>query len=209
MNEPANQPPLAWGTSRFRGHSLWLSLALVALGLLIGAALYGVLSPSEQTDTHREHDAMAKHMGQPVPEAGPRQLAMTQAARMLAEVAVEPVARMHLWHEVRLDGKIAFNETLVTYLTAWVPGRIDDLYVDFTGVRVRQGDHMVKLYSPELISAQAELIRSWEALQEAQKRLETSSSEFLQGQVDDSQRNLESAREKLRLLGLTQEQIDE
>jgi Cu(I)/Ag(I) efflux system membrane fusion protein len=97
-------------------------------------------------------------------------------------------------------GKVDYDESKVKYITAWVPGRIDRLYVDFTGIAVAKGDHMVYLYSPQLISAQAELLQS----AEAQKKLKPDSSEFLIRSTDET---LNATREKLRLLGLTDEQI--
>ena len=55
--------------------------------------------------------------------------------------------------------KVEYDETRVEYITSWVPGRLDRLYVDYTGVPVKKGDHMVYLYSPELFAAQEELVQ--------------------------------------------------
>jgi Cu(I)/Ag(I) efflux system membrane fusion protein len=81
-----------------------------------------------------------------------------------------------------------------------VPGRIDRLYVDFTGITVSKGDHMVDLYSPELISAQAELLQAIKAAE----NVKAATSELV---TRTTLATLEAAREKLRLLGLTTEQI--
>ncbi len=107
------------------------------------------------------------------------------AALMGIETAL--VQRRFPTAEVRLKGRIDYDETKLTYITAWVPGRLDRLYVDYTGVRVSKGKHMVKLYSPELIGAQAELHG---ALREGD---------------DDA---VADVREKLRRWGLTKDQID-
>jgi Cu(I)/Ag(I) efflux system membrane fusion protein len=55
-------------------------------------------------------------------------------------------------------GKVDYDETRLADITAWVGGRLDRLYVDYTGVPVRKGDHLVSMYSPDLIVAQRELI---------------------------------------------------
>ena len=49
---------------------------------------------------------------------------------------------------LRMVGKIDYDETRLKTITAWVGGRLDRLYVDYTGVPVKKGDHLVYLYSP-------------------------------------------------------------
>lgn len=122
--------------------------------------------------------------GDAVGGVGPRELVVSEEAAKLMEVETSIVERKFVTAEIRMVGKIEYDETRVKNITAWVPGRsrIERLFVDFTGITVKKGDHMVDLYSPELISAQAELLLS--------------STKLL-------------AREKLRLLGLTAEQIEQ
>ena len=79
-------------------------------------------------------------------------------------------------------------------------GRLDRLFVDFTGALVRKGDHLAEIYSPELFVAQKELISSKNAFD----RLDDSSSSAVR---NTRSRILESARERLRLLQLSEEQI--
>lgn len=128
-------------------------------------------------------------------------LVMTAAAARLAEVVTEPVRREYVAREVRMVGKVAFDETRLAYLTAWVPGRLDRLFVDYTGVNVRSGDHLVEIYSPKLYAAQQELLQ---AIATSDK-LGQSSLELLRTSAD---RTVTSAREKLRLWGLQPEQIE-
>jgi multidrug efflux pump subunit AcrA (membrane-fusion protein) len=68
-------------------------------------------------------------------------------------------------------GKIDYNETKLSYITAWVAGRLDKLYVDYTGIYVNKGGHLVHMYSPELISAQEELLQAVEAAKTTQQWL--------------------------------------
>ncbi len=96
-------------------------------------------------------------------------------------------------------GKVEQDETRRATITARFPGRLDRLYVDYAGVMVHKGDHMVSIYSPELYSAQAELIRARQATEQRRSTSAALSAERL----------LESTREKLRLWGLTEEQIRE
>ena len=128
---------------------------------------------------------------------GLRQLVVSPAARALMNVQVTPVERRFVETEVRMVGKVEYDETRMKHITAWVPGRLDRLFVDYTGVQVNDGDHMVYIYSEQLYSAQQELI---EAVRSAKERAdEPRSNFFATGGVD----LLKSVREKLRLLGLT------
>ncbi|MFW6159154.1 MAG: efflux RND transporter periplasmic adaptor subunit, partial [Planctomycetota bacterium] len=124
----------------------------------------------------------------------------SEAAKKLMDVRVHPVERRFVTAEVRMPGKVTYDETRLHRISAWVPGRIDRLYVDFTGISVRAGDHMVYLYSPELYSAQEELLQAIEAL----KSLERSE---LGTMKETAKATVEAAREKLRLLGMTKDQI--
>ena len=133
-------------------------------------------------------------------DLGPRVLRLSESAAALAEIVTAPVERREVTRDVPLVGKVAFDETRLATLTTWVPGRLDRLFVDFTGVTVREGDHLVEIYSPTLFSAQQELLQ---AIATAQK-LETSSLEILRTTSD---RTVVSAREKLRLYGMTDAQV--
>lgn len=129
-----------------------------------------------------------------------RSLTVSTAQRALMKIATVPVDRRFPTAELRLVGKITYDETRLAYITAWVPGRIDDLLVDYTGVTVQEGDHMVELYSPELLSAQEELIQ-------AVRGLAGLSKSNVQSLRNSARGTVESARDKLRLWGLTAEQI--
>ncbi|MBW2263677.1 MAG: efflux RND transporter periplasmic adaptor subunit, partial [Deltaproteobacteria bacterium] len=72
-------------------------------------------------------------------DAGPRQLVLSERARALAEIEVAAVTRRSIDADVRLSGKVDYDETRVGHITAWVEGRIDRLFVDFTGERVKRG----------------------------------------------------------------------
>ncbi len=133
-------------------------------------------------------------------DIGERQISFSQAAIKLMEIETTAVERKFVEAQIRMVGKVDYDETRVKNITAWVPGRIDRLYVDFTGITVSKGDHMVDLYSPELISAQAELLQALKAA----GNVRTSTSEMV---TRTTLATLDASREKLRLLGLSDEQI--
>ncbi len=132
----------------------------------------------------------------------PRQIRMSESAKKLAQIQTSVVRRGYAEHEVRMVGKISYDETSVAYITAWVPGRLDRLYADYTGITVKKGEHMVYMYSPELLAAQEELLQAKVAV----ASLSDTRSEILKSTADAT---LTAAREKLRLYGLTPRQIGE
>jgi Cu(I)/Ag(I) efflux system membrane fusion protein len=133
--------------------------------------------------------------------AAPR-LEMSESARALAEIETAVVVRDRPAVEVRLVGKVDADETRNAAITARVPGRLDRLFVDYTGIRVRKGDHLAEIYSPDLVSAQEEL------LQALRTRRETSDAATPRLRAA-AEATVAAAREKLELLGVTDEQIAE
>lgn len=133
-------------------------------------------------------------------DIGETQIEFSKAAIKLMQIETSPVERKFVTANIRMTGKIDYDETRIKYITSWVAGRIDRLYVDYTGIKVSKGDHMVYLYSPELLSAQAELLQAVKATQ----NIKPDGSELISKSITAT---LEATREKLRLLGLKQEQI--
>lgn len=134
----------------------------------------------------------------PVKESagGVRTVSISPEIKSLMNVQVSPVRRQYVTADVRMVGKVEYDETRLAHITAWVPGRLERMFVDFTGVEVNKGDHMVQIYSEALYTAQEELLAV------TKRDRPQSSSRFIEP-LDLA----ESAREKLRLLGLTTEQI--
>ena len=132
----------------------------------------------------------------------PDQLRLSEAAVALAEIETRPVERRRVSRTVRMVGRVTFDETRLSYVTAWVPSRLDRLFVDYTGVSVREGDHMVEVYSPKLIATQQELLQAVAAAE----RLGEGAVDVLRSRQSDA---VASARERLRLWGLEGWQIDE
>ena len=146
-------------------------------------------------------DLIPVKAGAPAEEESPRVVTLSPASASLLQVQTAPVRRAWAEAALNLVGKVDFDETRLATITARVSGRIDRMYVDYTGIRVNQGDHMVELYSPELLTAQAELRNAIQAAE----RLTSAASPSLQA---GARATVKAAREKLRLWGLTEQQID-
>ncbi len=174
-----------------------LSLILVIL-LAIVLILAFVFSPKKNTETT---PTSMNESPMPMLEMKETVVTLSPRAQKLAQIEVAPVIRAFIPSEIRLYGKVDYDETKLEHITAWVPARIEKLYVNFTGMEVKSGDPMADYYSPELIVAQEELLQSLNAYQ----TLENTNTSFAK---DQSKRNMESARTKLRLLGIHQRQIE-
>ncbi len=133
---------------------------------------------------------------------GPRTLRLEEGQKAIAGIRTTRVERREIAHEVRLVGKLAVDETALATLSAWVGGRLDRLYVDYTGLKVRAGDHMAEIYSPQLFHAQEELIVAVESARRFAGNLDESLQKI-------SHSTVVAARKKLALYGLTEEQMVE
>ncbi|MHC4424595.1 MAG: efflux RND transporter periplasmic adaptor subunit [Planctomycetota bacterium] len=133
-------------------------------------------------------------------DIGPRQISFSKEAIKLMEINTTTVQRKFVTAEIRMVGKIDYDETRVKHITAWVPGRIDRLYVDFTGIKVQKGDHLVYLYSKELLADQRALL----AAIAGAESIKPESSDFANRLKAT---NVEAVRTRLRLRGLNDEQI--
>ena len=128
----------------------------------------------------------------------PGELRLTESAAALADVATGRVERRFVTREVRLVGKVAADETRIRTITARVGGRLDKLFVDATGQTVTEGMPLAEIYSPELYTAQAEL----------QAAAKAASGGHEGGPLTGSAAaTLHSAAERLRLWGMSEQQI--
>lgn len=87
-------------------------------------------------------------------------LEMTPEAVALAKVSTTKVYGGDAGRSIELVGKIQPNEQGIQSLTANFSGRIDRLFVNFTGDEVRKGQKLATVYSPDLINAQRELLEA-------------------------------------------------
>jgi Cu(I)/Ag(I) efflux system membrane fusion protein/cobalt-zinc-cadmium efflux system membrane fusion protein len=117
-------------------------------------------------------------------------------------VRLARVKRKALVRNIRAYGTVAYDERHMKVVSAWVGGRIDKLYVDFTGVEVRKGDPLAELYSPALVSTQQELIL---ALETRGRLWALGNQEALKS----ASHLVEATKMRLLLWGITKNQIDE
>ncbi|MCU4166419.1 efflux RND transporter periplasmic adaptor subunit [Carboxylicivirga caseinilyticus] len=93
-------------------------------------------------------------------DANPDEVAMSEAAIKLADIQTVKVVKKQAIRKEYLQGKIEPDERKIAQLTARFSGRIEKLNINFTGQNVRKGQALATIYSPELVSAQRELIEA-------------------------------------------------
>ncbi len=127
------------------------------------------------------------------------QVTLSPTARALARIATSKVIRTEPRTEVRLLGRVDYDETRLRMVTPWTDGRIDRLKVRVTGSKVRKGQVVAMLYSPEVYAAMRDLVV---AAKQADKL-----SKGMHGSIDLAAAAVGAAREKLRLLGVSDAEI--
>ena len=124
----------------------------------------------------------------PVELARLGRVALNPTKRVLGNVATSPVQSRSLERSFRAPAQIVHDEQGLNTIAAWIPGRVERLFVEETGVRVDKGQKLLSIYSPELVTAQEEFLAA------------SRGGEFTAGLRDQAQR-------KLRLWGMSRGQI--
>jgi Cu(I)/Ag(I) efflux system membrane fusion protein len=93
-------------------------------------------------------------------DVDPNEIVMTESAAKLASIQTMIVSKGTPSKKVYLQGKIQADERNIALLTARFGGRIEKLFVNFTGQNVKKGEKLATIYSPDLVTAQRELLEA-------------------------------------------------
>jgi RND family efflux transporter MFP subunit len=107
----------------------------------------------------------------------------------------EPLVRT-----LRTTGQITADETKIAHVHVKINGFIEEVFADYVGQLVKKGQPLFTLYSPDLVSAQEEYLIA----KRGDKYL--SGSQFAEVS-EGAQSLLRSARERLRLWDISNDQI--
>jgi Cu(I)/Ag(I) efflux system membrane fusion protein len=118
--------------------------------------------------------------------------------RQTIGVRTTPVKRQPVSVHIRAVGKILYDETRLAEVTVKYRGWIGELYADATGKRVRKGQSLFTVYSPELYAAQEELLTALASQRAARATSAPDRADYL----------VDAARKKLRLWDIDDGQID-
>ena len=146
--------------------------------------------------TPEEDPGSAEH-GMDMPE-----IKLSARAQALAQVKTEEVGFRQLFKEVEAVGQLVWDERRLSYVAARVSGRLDALYVNFTGTRVSQGSPLALIYSPELLTTQEEFLLALETRDRIGKGPDSEAAENAQALV-------QAAKKRLLLWGISEKQVEE
>ncbi len=116
----------------------------------------------------------------------------------LGNIRTDTIAKSNIGNTIELTGTLNINAAQTASVNARVMGRIERLYVKTTGNYIAKGAPVYEIYSEELNNAKQEYISA------LQRR-----SLFDEQSVIDFDQLIKSARNKLRLWGMTESQVKE
>ena len=153
-----------------------------------------VVSPPTQHSGHVPDSGATQESTAPLPS-----LQLSDDEQRSIGLQTTVVQRRNIHRELLAAARVEEPETQLANISARVGGRIDKLYVDFTGQSVRRGQPVAEIYSPEVLTSAEE----YKLALENRKRLGSASESQAQSGADDL-----IAASSRRLWGLTPQQID-
>ncbi len=190
------------------------TVAILVLGLFLGWLIFGGSSQTENEHAHEDasgetiwtcsmHPQIQQSEPGDCPLCGmdlipleedqggdPAVFVMSENAMRLANVSTMIVGKGDAERSVRLNGKVQVDERNSYSQSTHIPGRIEQLRINFTGEKVSRGQTLALIYSPELVTAQQELLQAY-AIRASQPEL------------------FEAAKTKLRNWKISNTQIDQ
>ncbi|WP_224982284.1 efflux RND transporter periplasmic adaptor subunit [Geomonas agri] len=127
-------------------------------------------------------------------------VSLSPTQSVMANVATVPADYEPLSKEINAVGIVQYDQSKQAKVTAWVAGRIDKLNVSTVGAFVSKGRPVAEIYSPDLVAAQQEYLLALRSRDQFKKSSIEAISQGGEGLVA-------SARQRLKLLGVKDEQI--
>ncbi|HEV7241554.1 MAG TPA: efflux RND transporter periplasmic adaptor subunit [Thermoanaerobaculia bacterium] len=127
-------------------------------------------------------------------------VSLSPEQRVTANVKTVRVALDTHTGEIVTTGRVTFDERRVAQVTSYTAGRVERLFVNFTGDSVRRGETVATIYSPELFATQQEYLLALENRERMRRAGFT-------GARSASEDLVESTRRRLNLFGMTAAQI--
>lgn len=110
-------------------------------------------------------------------------------------VTTTSVTRKSLKPELSVQGKLQWAENEQTHIHPRAKGWVEKLYVDVEGEAVNKGDPLYQVYAPDLVVAQDDYLQLLDSLQQV-------------GSAEKQTSFKNRGRKRLKLLGMTDEQIE-
>ena len=132
----------------------------------------------------------------------PGSVRISPQKQQLIGVQTVEVSERALAASVRAVGRVTVDETKISHVHTRFTGWIDQVWVDYVGKLVKKNQPLLSIYSPELFSAQQELII-------AKRSKELFQNTGFEGIGEGAKTLYETTRSKLKLLEISDAQIAE
>jgi len=116
-------------------------------------------------------------------------------------VRTAAVIKKDLYQNIRTVGRVDYDETKVGLVQTKFSGWIEKSYVDKTGQKVRKGDTLLEIYSPQLVTAQEEYLETFIRLKQAE-------NENRELAIENLRSTLISTRKRLKNFDISNNQIE-
>jgi multidrug efflux pump subunit AcrA (membrane-fusion protein) len=115
-------------------------------------------------------------------------------------VRMTTVSKGPLHTKIRTIGNVTYDEELVEHIHTKVTGWIEKLFVKTTGEKIRKGQEIISIYSPELVATEEEYLQ---ALKYREKVADSGFKDVVKG----AETLLEATRKRLLLMDIDPGQI--
>src|SRR5581483_11729335 len=132
---------------------IFVSTAVVAVPEHAPQGEHGGTMPSMSAEA--SHEMPLTEEGAPTTQATIR---LSPEQRQMIGVTFATVEQTTLKKTIRAVARVDFDERRLTEVTFKIGGWVQDLFVDYTGRRVRKGEPLLTLYSPDLVTSQEEYL---------------------------------------------------
>lgn len=131
----------------------------------------------------------------------PLVITLTEEAVKIAGIQTEKAELRQVPLKIYAAGEMTFNQKRLMNLTSRVAGRVENVMA-YVGDRVKEGQLLLSLYSPDFLTSQAEFLQ-------AAQRLGRVTQDDLQDEIPAAESLLDSAKKKLMLLGMKEDDLKE
>jgi RND family efflux transporter MFP subunit len=138
----------------------------------------------------------------PTPPASPQENAIfvPPEKQQLIGMRSVPAEMGTLTKDLRIVGKVSYDETRLTHIHSKVSGYIEHVFADSVGKPVRAGEPLFTIYSPDLVATEQDYLLALRS----RDLLRTST---LVSAAKGSENLIEAARERLRLWDVSDQEI--
>jgi len=190
------------------GAAAGILTAVLALGALGARGMLGALETRFFSAAPRVVEAQPASGAQPVAGAGAAlgtqpgtTVELSPAEITAAGVQVAEVRTELAKTDINAFGRVELPEGQLAAVSARIGGRVDKLYVQYTGERVRSGQPVADIYSPEVATA----IEEYRLAEENRNGLRQSDDPYARTQADSL---VKASQHRLELWGINGKQIE-